>query len=135
MTKKPDNIAFNEELQSYNANTLPYASNVSAPKIELSDISHWKNNTVNKVNHQLGAKFEELKKEYENLIQQYEYNKLIYEAKFSFEPVIGKIYHLYKKDDESTFLSILNPQECHFNYLKSFRLNADQIWEVVTNPV
>jgi len=88
-------------------------------------------NLFPKVNHQLGAKFEELKAEYLQLMEQYEFNKLIYEAKFSFEPIIGKVYHLYIKENESTFLSLLNPNECSFNYLKSFRLNADQIWEVV----
>ena len=131
MKKKPDNVVFDEISQTYQAKYLPYATDMSAPKIELTDISHWKNNTVSKVNHQLGAKFEELKFEYQKLVEQYEFNKLIYEAKFSFEPVVGKVYHLYKREDESTFLSILNPNECSFDYLKSFRLNADQIWEVV----
>lgn len=131
MSKKPDNVVFDEELQTYNAKSLPYATDISAPKIELTDISHWKNNTVTKVNHQLGARFNELQLEYQKLIEQYEFNKLIYAAKFSFEPVIGKVYHLYKRTNGSTFLSLLNPQECAFNYLKSFRLNTDQIWEVV----
>ena len=131
MSKKPDNVVFDEELQTYNAKSLPYATDISAPKIELTDISHWKNNTVTKVNHQLGARFNELQLEYQKLMEQYEFNKLIYAAKFSFEPVIGKVYHLYKRTNGSTFLSLLNPQECAFNYLKSFRLNTDQIWEVV----
>lgn len=131
MSKKPDKVVFDEELQQYNAKILPYGTDMAAPKIELTDISHWKNNTVSKVNHQLGARFEELKVAYEKLMEQYEFNKLIYEAKFSFEPVIGQVYHLYKKEDQTTFLSLLSPKECAFNYLKSFRLNADQIWEVV----
>ena len=131
MAKKPDNVVFNEELQEYNAKILPYGTSQTAPKIEIEDITHWKNNTVSKVNSQLGARFQEIQNEYQKLMQQYEYNKLIYEAKFSFEPVIGKTYHLYKKADESTFLSILAPNECNFQFLKSFRLNADQIWEAV----
>ncbi|WP_010521814.1 DUF2452 domain-containing protein [Aquimarina agarivorans] len=131
MSKKPDQVVFDNELQAYNAKITPYATNIGAPKIEVNDITQWKNNTVSKVNHQLSAKFKEIQDEYEKLMQQYEYNKLIYEAKFSFEPTIGKIYHLYKKEDESTFLSLLAPNECNFNYIKSFRLNADQIWETV----
>ncbi|WP_010178414.1 DUF2452 domain-containing protein [Aquimarina agarilytica] len=131
MPKKPDQVVFDNELQAYNAKITPYATNVGAPKIEITDITHWKNNTINKVNHQLGAKFKEIQEEYQKLMQQYEYNTLIYEAKFSFEPTVGKIYHLYKKEDESTFLSLLSPQECKFNFIKSFRLNANQIWEVI----
>ncbi len=131
MNKKPDYVVFDEELQAYNAKSLPYASDIGAPKIELNDISHWKNNTITKVNHQLDARFNELKKEYHKLMEQYEFNKLIYEAKFNYEPIIGKVYHLYKKANNTTFLSLLAPNECGFNYLKSFRLNADQIWEIV----
>lgn len=131
MSKKPDQVVFDNELQAYNAKITPFPTNVGAPKIEMTDITHWKNNNISKINHQLGTQFEEIKQAYDKLIEQYEYNRLIYEAKFSFEPIIGKVYHLYKREDDSTFLSMLAPNECNFNHLKSFRLNADAVWEIV----
>ena len=97
----------------------------------MSDITHWKNNNINKINHQLGTQFKEIQDSYNKLMEQYEYNQLIYEAKFSFEPIIGKTYHLYKREDSSTFLSILAPNECNFKHIKSFVLNADAIWKMV----
>ena len=133
MPKKPDNVKFNEELQSYDASITPYPTNLGAPRIEIDDISNWKNKTLSKVNHQLEANFEALKKEYQSLMNQYEDNKLIFEAKFSFEPIVGKDYYLYKKKDNSTFLSILKPEECHFEFLGAFLLNATQVWERVNN--
>ncbi len=131
MSKKPDNVVYDEDLQVYNAKSLAFGTNITAPKIELTDISNWKNNTVSKVNHLLSARFENLQEEYKKLQEQYEYNQLIYEAKFNFEPIIGNTYHLYKKADKTTFLSILAPNECNFDYIKSFKLNVDQIWEIV----
>ena len=73
----------------------------------------------------------ELKAEYEKMMQEFEYNKLIFDAKFSFEPIIGEVYHLYKRESGETFLSIIAPEQCKFNALGSFYLNADQIWEKI----
>ena len=66
--KKPDNIVWDEK-EGYNASLLPYATNVSAPAIVHEDISAWKQRGVNKVNHQLKAKFEELKAEYQQMVE------------------------------------------------------------------
>lgn len=130
-TKKPDNVVFNTETQKYDAALKPYATSVSAPVITTTDTIAWKNRSINKVNHKVATKFEELKAEYTKMMQEYENNRLIFDAKFSFEPIIGEIYHLYKRDNEELFLSIIAPDQCKFNSLGSFYLNADQIWEKV----
>lgn len=127
--KKPDNIVFNEETQAYDASLKPYATSVGAPVITTTDSIAWKNRSINKINHKVAAKYLELKAEYDKMLEEFEYNKLIFEAKFSFEPIIGEIYHLYKRENGETFLSIIAPNECNFNALGSFYLNADQIWE------
>ena len=127
--KKPDNVVFNPETQKYDASLKRYATNVGAPVITAVDNIPWKNRSINKVNHKINAKYLELKAEYEAMMQQFEYNKLIFEAKFNFEPILGETYHLYKRDNGDTFLSIIAPDQCRFNGLGSFYLNADQIWE------
>ncbi len=126
--KKPDSIVYDEESKKYNANILPYATNVGAPSIQVEDISNWKKISVNKINHQFKAKYKEIEEEYLKLMEQYEYSSLIYQANFNFEPVIGEKYHLYKRDNEETFLSIIAPNECNFNHLGSFQLNLDKMW-------
>jgi hypothetical protein len=85
--KKPDNIVWNKE-DGYNANILPYASNVGAPAIQMDDIGGWKNRQVVSVNHQIKTKFEELREEYNKLIDEYNWNQLIYKSRYSFVPVI-----------------------------------------------
>ena len=58
MSKKPDNVSDNPGL-------LPYASNVGAPAIKVTNIEHWKEPRIINVNQQFEDKFLELKKEYE----------------------------------------------------------------------
>ena len=129
--KKPDNVVFNPETQKYDAALKPYATNVGAPIIIPTDSIAWKNRSINKVNHKVKTKYSELKAEYEKMMQEFEYNNLIFAAKFAFEPIVGEIYHLYKKENGESFLSMIAPKECSFNALGSFYLNADQIWEKV----
>jgi hypothetical protein len=129
--KKPDNVVFNHEEQKYDASLKPYATSLSAPVITTTDTVAWKNRSIHKLNHKLEAKFEEIKDAYQNMMNEYEYNKLIFDSSFSFEPILGEIYHLYKKNANKTFLSLIAPEQCKFDFIGSFRLNADQIWEKV----
>ncbi|TVZ08872.1 uncharacterized protein DUF2452 [Cellulophaga sp. RHA_52] len=130
-SKKPDNVVFNVENQKYDAALKPYATSVGAPVITTTDNIAWKNRSINKVNHKLEARYLELKAEYDAMLEQYEYNKLIFDAKFTFEPIVGQTYHLYKRENNESFLSIIKPNECNFNFIGSFYLNAELIWEKV----
>ena len=87
--KKPDNVVFNYKTQKYDAALKLYATSVSAPVITTSDNISWKNRSINKVNHKVKSKYLELKAEYEKMMQEFEFNKLIFDAKFTFEPIIG----------------------------------------------
>lgn len=120
-SKKPDNVSDNPGL-------LPYGSNVGAPSIHITNIDHWKEPRVISVNQQFEDKFIELKKEYDRLIEEYRWNDLVYKSKFSFEPVIGKIYHLYYSNDHTIFLSLIEPQEWKKEHIGSFKYNHDNKW-------
>ena len=129
--KKPDGIVFNEEEQRYDAALRSYSTNLGAPAITINDTAAWKNTNVHKVNKQVKAKYDELKAEFDALIEQFEYNNLIYRAKFSFEPIVGEIYHLYRDKKQQPFLSIISPTECSFDHIGTFRLNAEKMWEKI----
>lgn len=120
--KKPDNVADNP-------NILPYGSNVGAPAIKPDNIDGWKLTNVQKVNKQFETKYEELKKEYQKLMDEYNWNQLVYSSQFNFEPVIGEIYHLYTKINGDIFLSLIGPNEWRQKYLGSFRLDSNNKWE------
>ena len=127
--KKPDNVVFDEENQKYTASLKPYATDIGAPKISTIDTVAWKNRNIHAVNKQINAKYLELKEEYDSMIKQFEYNKLLYSAKFTFEPIVGYIYHLYRNKNQEAFLSVIAPNECNFDYVGTFKLNADKMWE------
>ena len=127
--KKPDNVVFDEKEQKYNASLKPYATDFGAPAITTTDTVAWKNRNIHTVNKQISAKYLELKAEYDAMIDQFEYNNLVYSAKFTFEPVIGYTYHLYRNKKQEPFLSVIGPRECNFDYLGSFKLKADKMWQ------
>lgn len=127
--KKPDAVVFDEESQTYNANLLPYASGVAAPRIVPPDVTTWKNTNIVAANNQFKARYEDIQQQYEDMMEQFEYNNLVYSAKYSFEPITGRTYHLYRAKDQSTFLSLISPEECNFDYLGSFLLGPDKMWE------
>lgn len=128
--KKPDNIVFSDD-KGYNASFLPYSTSVGAPIIKVDDIVSWKSRGITNVNKEFENKFTELKNQYEKLMEEYEWNELVYSAKFAFEPVIGEIYHLYSGGEGVNFLSLISPQEWNKVHLGTFKLNSDKKWVVL----
>lgn len=129
--KKPDNVVYNEKEQRYDAALKPYATNVGAPAITATDNSTWKLANIKQVNDAFKARFEEIHLQYTQLTEQYERNELVYKARFNFQPVIGKTYHLYRDAQLQPFLSIIGPKECNFDFVGSYRINSDKLWEEV----
>jgi len=129
MAKKyPDNVAWDDQEERWVANILPYASNVGAPVIKPENIDSWRKRGVTKVNHHLETKFLELKDKYNKLVEEFEWNDLVYNAKFNFEPIIGETYYLYPGNNEENFLSLISPSEWDKECLGSFYLDTEQKW-------
>jgi hypothetical protein len=126
----PDNVVFNDK-NGYNASLLSYPTNVGAPVIQIDNLVSWKSRGISTVNKQFEIKFNELKLEFENLMKDFEYNELVYNANFSFEPVVGEIYHLYRGDDGINFLSLISPSEWNKEHIGTFQLNSDKKWILV----
>jgi hypothetical protein len=125
--KKPDNIVYSE-IEGYNANILPYATNVGAPAIRIDDLVSWKSRGITNVNKEFQSKFNELQLQYQQLVEEFEWNELVYSSKFSFEPVVGEIYHLYRNTNGENFLSLISPQEWNKEHIGTFKLNSDKKW-------
>lgn len=126
----PDNVVFSDE-KGYNASLLSYPTNVGAPVIHIDNLVSWKSRGISNVNKQFENKFNELKVQYENLMKEFENNELVYNNTFSFEPVIGETYHLYRSDDGSNFLSLISPAEWDKEHLGTYQLNSDKKWIII----
>lgn len=125
--KKPDNVVYSET-DGYNANILPYSTNVGAPVIRIDDLVSWKSRGITNVNKEFQCKFDELKLQYQLLVEEFEWNELVYSSKFSFEPVVGESYHLYRNHDGTNFLSLIGPHEWNKEHIGTFKLNSDKKW-------
>ena len=124
----PDNVA-------PNPHSLPYASNLGAPVIKLDhSLGGWKVGAVHRANKHYDERFNELKKELQNLYSEFKWNEIIFNAEMRFKPVIGKEYHLYQKEDKTFYLTLFAPYEKiggNVGYQGKFRLNYDNRWEKV----
>ena len=123
----PDNVVYSKD-NGYNASLLPYATSVSSPVIKIDDVVSWKSRGIHNVNKEFDNKFNELKSQYESLMEEYRWNEMVYNAKFAFEPIIGEIYHMYYSDDGNQFLSLIGPLEWNKEYIATFTLNSDKKW-------
>ena len=125
MKKKPDNVANNPLI-------TPYGTNVSAPAIKLPDTREYHEVKIREAENKLRARYDKLQEEFKQLVETAADNQLIYSANVSFKPIVGRVYHLYKRENGSTWVSMVGPTEWGPNYnfecLGSFRLATDSVW-------
>lgn len=124
--KYPDNIVYNDESGEFDAKLKSYPTTVGSHKFEPIVVD--KSDSV-KVNKYFQSKFNELKSEYTKLVEEYEWTSLVYGSRYSFQPIVGETYHLYKGDD--LFLSLIEPQQWDKEYMGSFKLLTNGKWEKV----
>ena len=127
-TKKyPDNVVWNEK-DGYYAHLLPYASNIGAPVIKPDNVSTWKNEKILKTNHYFNKKYEEIKEQYQKLLDEFEWNSIVYNASYNFQPIIGQIYYLYRRNNGEYFLSLIEPNSWKQEFIGEFQLDSDNKW-------
>jgi len=122
--KKPDNVVDNPQ-------SMPYPTNVGAPAFTVPDVLRHKQDRGINATHYLESKFDELKQEYFKLVQMAEDTELVYNAKYAFVPIVGKVYHLYLNYNDELFLSIIEPERVTWESKGSFKYTSDNIWERV----
>lgn len=125
--KKPDLVVW-DEVKGYYANGLTYGSNLGAPAIQLDDVAGWKQSQAQKANKIFVKKYNELKEEFKELVEEVNWNDLVYSSNYSFLPVIGETYYLYRKKDQSIFLSLISPDEWHMDFVGETRLESNNKW-------
>jgi hypothetical protein len=109
-----------------------YPTEIGAPKFEPDNISLFKIEKTSKIKKYYSSKFEEMTKEYENLMSEIQMNERLYTASHNFEPTSGEIYHLYKKESGEEFLSLISPDQWKkFEFIGSYRFLSDGRWQVV----
>lgn len=125
--KKPDLVAWNEE-RGYYSKELTYGSNIGAPAIRLDDIGGWKQGQVQKANKVFVKKYDELIDKLQELVDEVKWNEFVYSAKYSFIPIVGETYFIYKNKADEIFLSLINPSEWSMEFIGATRLESNSKW-------
>ena len=128
--KKPDLVVWSKE-RGYYASQLTYGSNLGAPAIKLEDVDGWKTSQAMSANKYFNERYEELKEEFNKIIEEVHWNDLVYSSQYSFVPVIGEIYHLYERETGKNFLSIIDPSSWNIKHLGSFKLDSNKKWNKI----
>jgi 23S rRNA maturation mini-RNase III len=145
--KKENNSEFinpiDGEKIAQNPGLLPYASNVSSAVINPVDEGKVKSRALRAMQQQTNNQLDQIKQQIELLATQakaiqdrIEVSSLIYQAKTSFEPIIGEIYYLYEKEDNTYVLSMIAENQWgksfpYKRFVSSVKLMADHTWELV----
>ncbi|MBL9114557.1 MAG: DUF2452 domain-containing protein [Verrucomicrobiaceae bacterium] len=115
---------------SARTNFLHYPASRLAPRIVPQDLTTFKTRGITKVERELQRELTELRENYLQVIDAFNWNKLVYEAHYGFEPIIGETYHLYVINDDY-HLSMIGPEQWSQRWVGTFMLNADARWQPV----
>lgn len=119
------------ELDHKPTHSLPYARTLGSAKITPANIEEWKNTVAPEFKHYFTEKYELLVKAQQELIEEYYYNKLVYESQIGFKPTIGEEYYLYERHGE-TFLSLVGPKHAWWGgYIGTFTLTPQFAWRKI----
>ena len=122
---------------------IEYAHHAGSAIIKAEDKGRIRGKAVAAMQDQTDRQFRQLYEQMQTLIEQAKYLKKrvevserIYQAIVPFQPVIGKIYFLYKKEDGTDLLSIISPEEWgkkfpYESFEAEVRLLSDHTWEIV----
>lgn len=132
-----------EDKVAKNPGTLPYAHTVGGFKIEPTKKGQIKGRAITAMEEQTDMQLSQIQKQVELLAsqaqkiqQRVEISRTIYNAEMSFQPLIGKLYYLYQRENQQYLLSIIAPDEWKNNmpynrFVASVRLLADHTWDVL----
>jgi hypothetical protein len=139
-TPKNEEPFSNIEIYHKQMSVLPYASSVGSVAIRPTKEGVIKHKALSAMEEQTNMQLDQIRQQIELLAKQAqeirkrkELSMMIYEAKLSFKPQIGQVYHLYERRDGSHLLSLVAPQEWggsgpFKNFISSVRLLADHTW-------
>ena len=101
------------------------------------ELENWKPSNSIQVKQYFTEKALELKNEYSKLLYEFNINKIIFDCKINFKPVMGKNYFLYQNQNGKKFMSLISPSEWKnqksFIYLGCFKQDSVQKWIEVNN--
>jgi len=136
-----EQVLTNVEIYHKQMSVLPYSSSVAGAVIKPTEEGVIRNNALKAMEDQTNMQLLQIRQQIELLALQAkqiqkrkELSMIIYNAKISFEPVIGQAYYLYENDDETHLVSMISPAEWGKSipfkaFVGAVQLLADHTWK------
>jgi hypothetical protein len=134
----------NREIYHKQMSVLPYSASVSGAVIRPTEEGVIRHKALTAMEEQTNMQLAQIRKQIELLaLQAQEIQKrkdlsmMIYSAKLNFQPVIGQIYYLYEKKDDTLMISMISPKEWgggagpFKRYIAKVQLLADHTWNEI----
>ena len=131
----------NVEVYHKQLSVLPYASSAGSVAIRPTKEGVIKHKALSAMEDQTNMQLNQIREQIELLARQAqeirkrkELSLMIYEAKITFKPQIGQVYHVYEKSDGSHVLSLVAPSEWgggsgpFAGFIATVKLLADHTW-------
>lgn len=130
----------NTEIYHKQMSVMPYSTSVSGAVIKPTEEGVIRHKALSAMEEQTNMQLDQIRKQIELLALQAqeiqmrkELSMIIYSAKLSFTPVIGNLYYLYEKKDETHFVSMVSPKEWggsgpFKSFIAQVKLLADHTW-------
>jgi hypothetical protein len=133
----------NTEIYHKQMSVLPYSASVSGAIVKPTEEGVIRHKALTAMEEQTNMQLDQIRKQIELLaLQAQEIHKrkelsmLIYNAKLSFKPDIGQVYHLYEKNDSTHIISLISPKDWggampYKRFIAAVQLLADHTWKEV----
>ena len=122
---RPDNIVYNDDSGEFDASKKPYPTTIGSANFKPISIDK---ETSYKAEQYFTSRFNEIKSEYEKLLEEFNDTSLVYEAECNYVPIPGNSYYLYKRENGGFFLSMIEPSEWKQEYVGTFVLQNNGTW-------
>ncbi|MCO4805009.1 MAG: DUF2452 domain-containing protein [Flavobacteriales bacterium] len=122
---------------------LEYAHHVGSALIRPEDKGKLKGRSLAAMYEQTDLQIQQIKRQIEVLVEEAKriddrkrISEKIYETGLSFQPVIGHIYHVYEKEDGSSKVSMLSPDDWgrtkpNWTHISKVKLLGDHTWQIL----
>lgn len=126
-----------------NPHSIEYPHHRGSQLVKPEDVGKQKGRALNAMEHQTDQQLELIRDQMALLAEQAKRIQLrkqvsedIYQAEMRFEPLINHKYHLYKRDNGNTVLSMIGPNAwgksgAPYSYVATVKLLADHTWDVL----
>ena len=136
-----------KEKVTENPGTLTYPHHSGSAVIKPEDKGRLKGLAISAMHEQTNIQLNQIQEQVELLMKQakaikmrVEVSKRIYVAEHKNKPLIGKVYHLYEKNDCKDIVSLIGPHEWgrsfpYKKFLVSVKLLSDHTWEILEGHI